>query len=72
MNTGQRLVVLSGLSGVSAAQHLLSIGTGATAGALLVSRSSLPSATAIQHLMDGGGSATVLWDLIRARRLGRR
>jgi hypothetical protein len=55
MTTGARLVSLSGLSGVSAAAHLLAIRlSGATAGAMLVSRSTLGSASALEHLLDGG------------------
>lgn len=50
----ERLQELSGLAGVTAAAMLLSIGSGATAGALLVSRSTLSSATAAAHLLDAG------------------
>lgn len=50
----ERLQELSGLAGVTAAAMLLAIGTGATAGALLVSRSTLSSATAAAHLLDAG------------------
>lgn len=57
--TSQRLTTLSGLSGVSAAEHLKAIKqSGATAGQMLVSRSSLSVASAIQHLMDEGGVVT--------------
>lgn len=73
MTTGQRLVELSGLSGVTAAQHLMSIGAGGSAGAMLVSRSSLLIGSAMYHLMDGGSpTSLVLWNLVLARRLGRR
>lgn len=51
MNTGERLVFLSGLSGVSAATHLLAIGLGATTGQALVDYSQLASATAEVHLL---------------------
>ena len=51
MTTGEKLVELSKLSGVSAGQHLLSFGTGVNASALLRSKSTLGTATAIQHLM---------------------
>jgi hypothetical protein len=56
MTTSERLVFLSGLSGVSAGAHLYSLRqSGVTAGQILVSRSSLSTATAEQHLLDGGG-----------------
>lgn len=69
----QRLVQLSGLSGVSAGTHLLSIRlSGSTAGTMLVSRSSLPTGSAALHLLDGGGSggstATGMLLLTRRRR----
>jgi len=51
VNTGERLVFLSGLSGVSAATHLLAIGLGATTGQALVDYSQLASATAEVHLL---------------------
>lgn len=51
MTAGERLKLLSGLAGVTAAAMLLSIGTGATAGELLVSRSGLATATAAEHLL---------------------
>jgi hypothetical protein len=55
----ERLVTLSGLSGVSAAQHLLAIKlSGSTAGQMLVSRSTLGSATAAAHLLDGGATVS--------------
>jgi hypothetical protein len=55
MTASQRLVYLSGLSGVSAGAHLLAIRqSGATAGQILVSRSTLPTASAAQHLLDDG------------------
>lgn len=58
MTTGQRLVFLSGLSGVSAGAHLYAIRqSGVNSGQMLVSRSSLLIATAMQHLLDGGGDA---------------
>ena len=58
MTTGARLAELSGLSGVSAATHLLAIRlSGATAGAMLVSRSTLSTGTAIAHLAGGGVSS---------------
>lgn len=73
MNTGQRLVELSGLSGLTAAQLLMSIGSGGSAGAMLVSRSSLPSGSAMDHLLDGGSpTSQLVWNLVLARRLGRR
>ena len=51
-----RLVELSGLSGVSAGQHLVSISlAGVTSGARLVSRSGLATGTAAEHLLAGGG-----------------
>lgn len=60
MTTSERLVFLSGLSGVSAGAHLYAIRqSGLTAGQILVSRSSLSSATAEQHLLDGGGIAVL-------------
>jgi hypothetical protein len=52
MNAGQRLAELSGLSGVSAATHLLAIKqSGATAGAMLLSASPLSTGTALAHLL---------------------
>lgn len=52
MTTGERLALLSGLSGVSAAEHLKKIaGTIGLAGALLVMASGLPSGTAEEHLL---------------------
>ena len=55
MTTGARLASLSGLSGVSAGQHLIAIKqSGATSGEMLVSRSSLMTGTAMDHLMDTG------------------
>lgn len=62
MTAGDRLKQLSGLAGVTAAVMLLTIGSGATAGAALVDYSKLPSATAAVHLLtditvvSGGGS----------------
>lgn len=56
-----RLVSLSGLSGVSAGQHLVSISlAGVTSGARLVSRSGLPTGTAAAHLLAGGGPSPSL------------
>ena len=58
MTAAERLVFLSGLSGVSAGAHLYAIRkSGSTAGQILVSRSSLPSATAAQHLLDVGSGS---------------
>lgn len=53
MMAGDRLAQLSGLTGVSAAQHLLSIAGAASgsAGALLVAYSGLLTGTAAQHLL---------------------
>ena len=51
MTTAERLLQLSGLSGVSAATHLLAIGLGATTGQALVDYSQLASATAEVHLL---------------------
>lgn len=50
MTAGERLAQLAGFSG-SAAALLLAIGTGATAGELLVSRSGLETGTAAEHLL---------------------
>lgn len=50
MTAGERLRQLAGFSG-SAAALLLAIGTGATAGELLVSRSGLETGTAAEHLL---------------------
>lgn len=56
MTASERLVFLSGLSGVSAGAHLYSIRqSGISAGQILVSRSNLSTATAGQHLLDDGG-----------------
>lgn len=58
MNTGQRLALLSGLSGVSAGAHLYAIRqSGVDAGQMLASRSSLLTATAMQHLLDDSGAS---------------
>ena len=64
----ERITQLSGLSGVSAAQHLKQIaGAVGIAGALLVAYSGLPTGTAAQHLLadnaaeqaaSGGGKGT--------------
>lgn len=53
--TAQRLATLSGLSGVSAAAHLIAIKqSGATAGSMLASRSGIGTGSAAQHLLDAG------------------
>lgn len=72
--TAQRLAFLSGMSGVSAAEHLKAIKqSGTTSGQMLVSRSSLSVASAIQHLMDDGGLPAIVSDiLIQMRRRLRR
>lgn len=71
--TGDRLAEISGLSGVSAATMLLAIGSGGTAGALLVDYSGLPSGTAMDHLLtDSGTPAVVVEWIVRARRRDRR
>lgn len=60
MTASERLVFLSGLSGVSAGAHMYAIrNSGVTSGEMLVSRSSLVTASAALHLLDGGsvGSA---------------
>lgn len=55
MTTGQRLVQLSGLSGVTAGQHLLAIRlAGLTTGAMLASRSGLGTGSAMAHLLAQG------------------
>lgn len=51
MTAAERLVQLSGLSGVSAATHLLAIGMGITTGAALLDYSGLESATTAEHLL---------------------
>ena len=51
MTAAERLKQLSGLSAATAAAMLLAIGSGATAGDLLVSSSPLSSATAAEHLL---------------------
>ena len=48
----ERLVFLSGLSGVSAGQHLLALASGSTSGAILVNYSGLPTGTAAEHLLQ--------------------
>lgn len=58
MNTGERLAQISGMSGVSAATMLMSIGSGSTAGELLVSYSGLSSGTAEEHLLASGAPVT--------------
>ena len=70
MTAAQRLAQLSGLTGVSAAEHLKRIALAAgVAGALLVAYSGLPAGSAAQHLLtdrsvvqslptgSGGGAA---------------
>jgi len=59
MIASERLVSLSGLSGVSAATHLLAIGMGVTAGAALLDYSALESATAAEHLLSDAVTETV-------------
>ncbi len=57
MNTGERLVFLSGTTGLTAGEHLRRIAlrwgnlAAGTAGALLVAFSGLPTTTAAQHLL---------------------
>jgi len=53
MTAAERLLQLAGITGTAGAL-LASIGTGITAGAMLVSRSTLASATAAAHLLDAG------------------
>ncbi len=53
MTAAERLLQLAGITGTAGAL-LRSIGSGLTAGALLVSRSTLSSATAAAHLLDAG------------------
>lgn len=56
----ERITQLSGLSGVSAAQHLKQIaGAAGIAGALLVAFSGLPTGTAAEHLLANGGTPPV-------------
>lgn len=59
MTAGERLIALSGLSGVSAAVMLQAIGSGATTGAALVNYSGLSSGTAAQHLLTDVSRETV-------------
>lgn len=66
-----RLIALSGLGSASAATHWLTLGSGATAGAILVNYSGLGSATAAEHLLMDRATGGSDW-LIRARRRGRR
>lgn len=54
MTASERLQELSGLAGVTAAAMLLAIGSGTTAGSILVSRSALGSGSAAAHLLDVG------------------
>ena len=57
MTALERITQLSGLSGVSAAQHLKQIaGAAGIAGALLVAFSGLPTGTAAEHLLANGGT----------------
>lgn len=77
MNTGQRLVALSGLTGVSAAQHLLAIRvSGANAGEILVSRSALATGSAMDHLLSDVSPPEPVDGMVSyivfARRVGRR
>lgn len=51
MTAGDRLALVSGLSGVTAAAMLAAIGAGATTGDALVNYSGLASATAAVHLL---------------------
>lgn len=73
MTAAERLVALSGLGSTTAAAHLLAIGSGATAGAILVNYSGLVTGTAAEHLLTdvAAGGTRGQW-LIRARRRGRR
>ena len=52
---GERLVTISGLSGISVSSALQSIGSGGTVGELLISWSGLSTGTVAQHLLAGGG-----------------
>ena len=72
MTAGERLVQLSGLAGVSAAQHLIPLAGGSTSGARLKARSSLSSGTAWAHLFDAGVVGAASDWLLRARRRARR
>ena len=72
MTAGERLQQLSGLSGATAAQHLLQIRqSGSTSGEMLVSRSGLSVATAAEHLLSDAGGLDVNY-LVFAKRVGRR
>ena len=54
MTTGERLALLSGLSGVSAGEHLKKLaGSIGLAGALLLASSGLPDGTAQELLLAG-------------------
>lgn len=53
----ERLVFLSGASGLTAGKHLALLAQGATAGARLVAWSGLASATAGAHLMHDRAAA---------------
>lgn len=69
MNTGDRLVALSGLSGVSASVHLISIKqAGSKAGDMLVSRSGLTTGTAMDHLISDATGIPFWWPFRKARR----
>ena len=71
----QRLAQLSGLSWVTAAQHLVAISvSGTSSKQRLVSRSSLGTATAALHLLDAGALGTSSFSpfLLLARRRLRR
>ena len=60
----ERITQLSGLSGVSAAQHLKQIaGAAGIAGALLVAFSGLPTGTAAEHLLANGGTPPPVTDI---------
>ena len=70
MTTGARLVQLSGLSGVSAATHLIAIKqSGSNAGDMLVSRSGLTTGTAMEHLISNTDTTDLsLWWKYRTKR----
>lgn len=64
MTALERITQLSGLSGVSAAQHLKQIaGAAGIAGALLVAFSGLPTGTAAEHLLANGGTPPPVTDI---------
>lgn len=69
MTTGARLVQLSGLSGVSAATHLIAIKqSGSNAGDMLVSRSGLSTGSAMEHLISDATGIPFWWPFRKARR----